>query len=341
MEFSKEFANVKLHLMRGKFAWNECFRDDSCKEPTIGSHSVQENRFLNRIAEDGHVLYRQQKIEKDKASYKFHKQGIGSATTFPGFCGTHDTDVFIPIERKDYERGNKEQEFLFAYRAFAFEYQAKKSYYKVIKHYYDLFDKKDIDTLKSYHPVFDFTKINMVHNKKYFSDLLNKNRKPLQNVENIRNYLNKTLDNKSFSDIVTRTFVFPEEYKFVVSNAFYLAVDHLGNVINGNNEDILTTLTVVPEKNKTLVLFSYPKQHNKKFSPFMNYINKSNLLERKKIFSTLIATYTENIAFNPKLWDSMEEQQKNLFYDVYEATLINKYSPFIAYDLNLFTKIKS
>ncbi|UOO43862.1 hypothetical protein I0292_26140 (plasmid) [Priestia megaterium] len=341
MEFSKKAANVIFHLTKEKLAWKKCFKDDSCEEPTIGSHSVQENRFLNRIAEDGHVLYLQQKIEKDKASYKFHKQGIGSATTFPGFCGTHDTNVFIPIERKDYEIGDKEQEFLFAYRAFAFEYQAKKSYYQTIRHYYDLFDNKDIETLKRYHPLIPFDEINMEEVKEKLLERLNANEKPLKNVENIRKFLNEKLDNKCFSEITTHSFVFPEEYKLVVSNVFYLYADNLGKEINGANEDIISTLTVLPQENETIVLFSYPTQFDVKFRDFMKYIDQSDLEERKKIFSMLIAVYTENIALNPKLWDSMEEEQKKMFYIIYEGTVKDKITPFIALDLNLFTEIKS
>jgi hypothetical protein len=65
---------------------------------------------------------------------KMKPKGRKVATTFTGFCGHHDTTIFNPIENFDYEKGNKEQDFLFAYRALAKEYHSKKSVGNIYRH---------------------------------------------------------------------------------------------------------------------------------------------------------------------------------------------------------------
>jgi len=37
----------------------------------------------------------------------------------------HDTNIFLPIEQRNYTPGEFQQEFLFAYRAYAREYHVK------------------------------------------------------------------------------------------------------------------------------------------------------------------------------------------------------------------------
>lgn len=71
---------------------------------------------------------------------EFGKTGRKKATTFTGFCDYHDSKIFSPIENEDYVEENKEQEFLFAYRALAYEHHANKSiidYYKHIANFID------------------------------------------------------------------------------------------------------------------------------------------------------------------------------------------------------------
>ncbi len=77
-----------------------------------GAHSVQNNRILNEIAEDGHIM------EYDKLETKFVGKEIGryKASVFYGFCNKHDS-IFRPIEVEEY-KASEEQNFLFAYRAF-------------------------------------------------------------------------------------------------------------------------------------------------------------------------------------------------------------------------------
>ena len=43
---------------------------------------------------------------------KMQRIGRKRATTFTGFCGKHDTNIFIPIERENYQIGDKNKSFI-------------------------------------------------------------------------------------------------------------------------------------------------------------------------------------------------------------------------------------
>lgn len=90
----------------------------SCSGPIVAAHSVQRNGYgLCMIAEAGHVLA----LTPDRTGEpKMVKIGVRNASTFTGFCGYHDTTIFAPIERSEFEL-EPEQVFLHLYRSFCRE----------------------------------------------------------------------------------------------------------------------------------------------------------------------------------------------------------------------------
>jgi hypothetical protein len=111
----------------------ECFKNSGC-DNIIKAHSIQENKILKKIAVDGHVVM----VANDRITMvdgqidtdnlvKIELIGKGKATRFQGFCQEHDREIFKPIELNDYIAGNKEQNFLFAYRTLAKEFHAVKT----------------------------------------------------------------------------------------------------------------------------------------------------------------------------------------------------------------------
>ena len=47
----------------------------------------------------------------------FEKVGRNQASTFPGFCSRHDTEIFKPLDTKPLSLDDAEQLFLIAYRS--------------------------------------------------------------------------------------------------------------------------------------------------------------------------------------------------------------------------------
>ena len=98
-----------------------------CSNKIIRAHTVQKSGGLSAIAEQGHVI-------STKAGYHALSKNdgclvpipvhINSASTFLGFCSTHDSDFFRPAEH-NVAALTAEVAFLLAYRAMAYEYYTK------------------------------------------------------------------------------------------------------------------------------------------------------------------------------------------------------------------------
>lgn len=89
----------------------------SCTEPAIDAHSVQNATSLGLIAEQNHVCELRMRVRDGRPQCAFEKVGRNQASTFPGFCGHHDTEVFKPIDTKPLSLEDDEQLFLIAYRS--------------------------------------------------------------------------------------------------------------------------------------------------------------------------------------------------------------------------------
>jgi hypothetical protein len=96
--------------------------EGTCSGGPTDAHTIQKEGGLRAIAEQGHV------VSIKKAAFEIARNdgeiipvpdGIGNASTFPGFCNTHDA-MFSPAEQKIVPL-SREVAFLLSYRAIAYE----------------------------------------------------------------------------------------------------------------------------------------------------------------------------------------------------------------------------
>jgi hypothetical protein len=95
----------------------------TCSPNIIRAHSVQRKGGLAAIAEDGHVISPKRGFEdivKNDGKIVPRLQGVNGASTFMGFCGAHDEQLFSPIEKSSIALG-KQAAFLLSYRATCYE----------------------------------------------------------------------------------------------------------------------------------------------------------------------------------------------------------------------------
>lgn len=72
----------------------------TCTNP-IDAHSIQKNGALSVIAQNGRVYVPSKNFSDTKRNLGqvvFAKRGIDAASTFRGFCGKHDNEIFQPID---------------------------------------------------------------------------------------------------------------------------------------------------------------------------------------------------------------------------------------------------
>ncbi|MMZ49033.1 hypothetical protein D1872_107190 [compost metagenome] len=184
MNFS---LNREANKIRNKTMFKGCVHKDfNCNKTTSNAHSIQNNRFLDKIANNnGEVMC----IDFGKlglyGNLKLQKVGRKKASIFTGFCNYHDSSIFKPIEESEYEINNKEQEFLFAYRAFALSYYERHSSYGFINEHLEIKQKENHVDIEEFKEKVSFYK------------------KHLSYIENMRIMMNKNLDNKKHYKIST------------------------------------------------------------------------------------------------------------------------------------------
>lgn len=100
----------------------------------IDSHSIQDSRILEVLAENNHVVH----ITFDKSCIskstqknpimpycKYETISIHKASVFKGLCNKHDTEIFRPIDVEALDMDNKEHVFLLTYRSVMKELSTK------------------------------------------------------------------------------------------------------------------------------------------------------------------------------------------------------------------------
>ena len=101
---------------------------NACSGQIVRAHSVSRAACLTKIARSEHVYQIKPDLFSETrdeiANYKL--VGINQASTFTGFCGRHDGEIFRSIDREEFV-ASSERCFLIAYRAAAHEVFKKMS----------------------------------------------------------------------------------------------------------------------------------------------------------------------------------------------------------------------
>ena len=113
--------------LRRRFGTKQCLVPQAwkgtCNGNIVQAHTIPRSGSLKRIARSGHVyafVTSLENISKDTGVLQPQLWGINRASTFTGFCGYHDKDLFAPVEDEPF-RYSDSQCFLLAYRALARE----------------------------------------------------------------------------------------------------------------------------------------------------------------------------------------------------------------------------
>lgn len=127
-----------MRAMREQFGKGRCSHpgagSDTCGGRVIRSHTIQKNGGLAAIAEDGHVISMRSGFEQlryNKGQIIPSKMGVNRASTFLGFCGRHDFEMFQSVENGTIAL-TSETAFLLSFRALAYETLQKEAALRTI-----------------------------------------------------------------------------------------------------------------------------------------------------------------------------------------------------------------
>lgn len=330
-KFNKTYNKISNNA-KDSFCFN---KNEQCNNKIIRAHTIQENRILNQLSENGDVLY----ISYGDRELKFKKVGKGKATTFTGFCGYHDNKIFSPIENYDFIKENKEQQFLFAYRIIAREYYAKIHSKNICEKFMEALENPQKEIINGC-PLQFLDSYTLEECKIRQEQLLKSTNYDIRDLNFYKKILNKSLKEEKFEVINTYCLEFDVKCGLAVASWCYLTQDLNVKVINDTfdyKEKMRPLLiTIFPQNNKTYILLSYFNEDKHKFKAFINQFKNLEEDKKKIAISNLIVFNCENFVFSPKHWSMLSDNEKELIKLRFQYENRESKEWFFSNDLNLF-----
>ena len=308
------------------------FNKDECNSVIKGAHSIQNNRFLNRISKDGHVYQIKGEISQQKGPFStFNKISRNKASTFFGFCDYHDTELFKPIEQIEYTE-EPIQNFLFAFRSTALEYHRKQRLLNNIREIFKDFPAATLDPM-----------------------LVNMYRVALLDVDDYaKDYIHfkNEYEKGEFKNLRTVCKVLDYEVEFTASSAFTVEYDYNGKQMNdiyhdkSDNKMPSIFVSVYPIENKTIIILSHLLSDKDIYEEYFNQLEELTNEEIVQHLNYMIIEYTENVFFSPDLIERLTDRQKDSllrsfsssvnFYERFELAIEQNY-----YKFNIFNPLST
>ncbi len=283
--------------------FKECIYPDhsQCTEKIIGAHSIQNNKILAKIADNGKVY-----MPMPKNGIISHTQtlyGRREATVFTGFCGFHDKVVFQPIEDQPFE-GTEEQIFLYTYRAFSLEYHKKREALRMEQQLY------------SHKPSAIGIPGRMVKGKTGFNMAVN-------DFEEEKALFDEAVLNRNYDILTSIVWVFDGYSNFAATGGEAPDLDFnnkkIQDLMNPSKPVRHIYMSVFPEKDKTFVIIAWFKKFDTTFSSIKEKLNSLNDEEKRNYVNNTLPFITENIVIKPSSWDSMDNYAKEEFSMIFSG----------------------
>lgn len=285
----------------------ECIHPDKkhCSERVIGAHSIQNNRILTKISDNGYVYMPCPKPEiQPGLQYKY---GRREATTFTGFCGFHDKTVFQPIEDCDFT-GTDEQIFLHIYRAFALEYHKKKEATRMSQ-------------------VIFAQKPSLANRKGFLKDGKTGFQAAVSDYEDDKKIFDQAILKKEYDVLTCFVWTFDGFSNFAATGGETPSDDFNGNVIQNLRDFSIPArhmyISVFPENDKTYAIIAWLKRDDMLFAPLKHKILSFNEEERKIFINNTIVFSCENIVIKPSAWEVWPDGIKERFEEAYYVSMIS------------------
>ncbi len=297
-EYSDPDNIVRLYKdMRKAARFKECIYPDHscCSEKVINSHSIQNNKILAKISDNGKVYM---PVFKPDMSFSLQKEyGRKEASVFTGFCGYHDKTIFQPIEDQNFT-GTQEQVFLYVYRAFALEYHKMQ---EVVRMEQQLFyNKPSIINMPGH----------MIDGKTGFSMAVDDFREE-------KAVFDKALLTGQYDILTSIVWTFDGFSNFAATGGEAPSLDFESNQIQDLKNPHIPVrhiyYSVFPEDNKTFAIIAWLKEYDSLFSSMGKKLNELTEIEKRNYINNTLPMVAENIAIKPSSWEAMPKYAKEEF----------------------------
>jgi len=272
----------------------------SCHGKIIESHTVSKSGSLKRIAPDSFVFHFKPDINalfKNNVKLVLQTTGIGQASTFPGFCGHHDKELFSPIEDRQFET-NHYNCMLLGYRALTKEIYAKEM----------------SKSLNSKQRVMDrgADAITQVAIQQFLSHMLEQTDLALRDLQSIKGNYDQAFVSGDYSSVHYLVVSFEEDPSILFSGSFFPEFDFSGERLQTfETEDELDSISVnaisLPKGGAVVFQWMGESDVNTRFIC-------SLLRLESHLWGTMLVQFAfesfENLFISKRWWSSLSDSQK-------------------------------
>lgn len=208
----------------------------------INAHTIQRNGGLDALVENDHVT----ELILEDGNLDETRRGTRLASTFEGFCGTHDGALFKPIEAQG-RRFDMVAAHLFAFRALAYTQHRKEIALKRVARYRELDAGLPLEG-------------QVIFQRRVLAMQVGSTQ-AIEDLRAMKNHLTQMYRSNNYSGLHAATWIFSEILPLAYAGAFYPEHDFFGKPLqrlchgDATFETVCATLT--PWEGKTLLGFAW------------------------------------------------------------------------------------
>jgi len=309
LDFDILERSKKLKGLIKKTLQKKCYfsHENKCSEKIIKAHSIQNNRILKKISDEGYVVMfnvSPESFNPRNPGIRMKETGRRVATTFTGFCSYHDQMLFADIDNNDYSIGDKKKNFLFAFRALVFELYKK---------------ERTIALFES------IKKEGLAKSKEASKEVKDALMGEEMGVADLRYYFELFKDGIEFNNydiLETVVLRLNNEHLLAVNSVLGLDYDMEGKKINDltnfKERQKILFVNIFPQKGITFAILSWIKKDKDVFSDFKKQIlSLKKEREKTDLLNNLIIYYIENFALSPAIWNTFTSKERGLFEQIF------------------------
>jgi len=284
-----------------------CLHPSASKEACNGrsrAHTIQRSGILESIAHDGHVAQLKPSMNLDYGPRLAERVlvGVREATTFPGICNRHDSELFRPIETEPITFRH-DQVFLFAYRSLLREYFTKLQAQNQLKYMKLYFDKHKVIRNKFTENYLEGNMIGtdhgfdaLTHHKAIYDNLLLTSR---------------------YDEMRYVAFKYDRHTPILCAGAFSPEYTYGGRILQD-----LSDLSFIQEfisfsiwsiDGRGVALLAWHRTSDKSCKPFVESLLQMPKRRLPAILTSLAFEHSENVVFSPTWWEAIPRRNKLIF----------------------------
>lgn len=285
-------------------------RINCCLEPTYGctnsairAHSVQNAAVMDLLHRNGHVKsLTVNRRNADRFELIWGDIGRNLATTFEGFCSGHDAALFARIDTRPFDSTDREQLFLYAYRAVARELhqlmeasvRTQSMYQERIEAGIDSGNEPELAGMMA-----------VEHMMTAHSTFVYKSR------------LDEALLGRDF-EILNHEVVRLAQQSPAIAASVFFDLD----TRRYQDEPPRIALNILPiSRDETIAIYSFTDADTEPVREYLSDIRATEGTYQKYLVSRLLLLHAENFVVSPALFDTWSDVKRNAIRDFFLETI--------------------